>query len=125
MKFERALEEAQVEIVPPNVDPTGVRIIIDGKTIPYGKLDDQYSAGVSDGLKAAVKEVFTYVNKQIGKLDAFQADKEPVDITFKADGTAILTPDVAIEHQGKSYKTFSYKLKNTQALQALGQIGAK
>lgn len=124
MRFENALQEAQVEIVPPNVEPSGVRIIIDGKAVPYGKLDNEYGEA-SQGLKAAVKEVFTYVNKQIGKLDAFQKDQPPPDITFKADGTAILTPDTPIQYQGKTYDQFSYKLKNTQALQALSQVGKK
>lgn len=125
MKFDKALQEAQVEIVPPNVDPAGVRVTINGKVVPYGKIDNQFDMSVAQGLKAAVKEVFTYVNKQIGKLDAFQVDQPPPDITFKADGTAILTPDKPIEYQGKTYNEFSYKLKNTKALQALGQVGSK
>lgn len=124
MNFDKALQEAQVEIVPPNIDPSGVRITIDGKSVPYGKLDNEYGES-AQGLKAAVKEIFTYVNKQIGKLDAFQKDQPPPDVTFKADGTAVLTPDTPIQYQGKTYNQFSYKLKNTQALQALQQVGSK
>lgn len=125
MTFDKALYEAEVEIVPPDVEQSGVRIHIDGKTVTMGDLSTAVDPKVGEGLKAAIKEVYGYVNNKIKKLDAFQLDQQPVDVTFKADGTTILRPDRPIEYQGKKYSEFSYKLKNTAALQAVQQVGAK
>ena len=126
MTFDKALHEAEFEIVPPNVDPSGVRINIDGKTISMKDIDTAVdNPEIGKGLRAAVKEVYGYVNSKINKLASFQLDQQPVDVTFKSDGTAILRPDTPIEYQGKTYNEFSYKLKNTEALKAIQQVGVK
>lgn len=126
MKFYKALHEAEFEIVPPNIDRSGVRINIDGKTVSMMDIDTAVdNPEIGKGLKAAVKEVYGYVNNKIKKLSHFQLDRRPVDVTFKADGTAILRPDTPIEYEGKKYDEFSYKLKNTEALQAIKQVGVK
>jgi len=100
-KFERNLSEAAREIkevAGVESTPQGWRIQIGNKTMGPNDL-----SGVA--LKA-FEEVRGYISRDKLLPNIRKEDKAPFDITFKADGTAIVTGD-----EGKALKT--YRLKNT------------
>lgn len=123
MRFQDAMNELQMEIVPPEVEASGIRIFTaTGKELKYTELDKTHGDKSSE-IKAAVKEVYNYINKKMGALANFRNNKIPeIDAIFKADGTVVLTPETAITINGKSYNRFNYKLSNTSIGKILNEV---
>lgn len=119
MRLNQALNEINVEIVPPEIDKSGVKIYnAQGKELDYNKLDQLLPANEASQAREAIKEVYARIAK-LKHIDKFQPNKIPkYDLVFKADGTVSLNPDQAID--GKT--EFSYKLKNTAIGKTLANL---
>jgi len=107
MKLQEFLDkllERNVEIKNPTpTDKWGLRINVNGKEQTFAQLQDT-------NWQVAIKEVIGWIRKNLNYED-FKADKEPMDLQFKSDGTVVITSDTGtIEFQGKQVPSVKYKL---------------